>query len=205
MTIGAFAVVIVLQRQGIISDELDDLNGLYRRSPASAVVLLIFMLSLAGIPPLAGFVGKYFILQALIETGHNRLACSERSTSFRRCIIIPNRRGTRTCTSRANAPSPILTIGQKVAFRRAVCRDRCCRHLSGAIHSFRNVFAVFPDGIQWPLRNQIRLSPHRRQDGQILVIAVKPGSGAPFVMVSAIVVAACSATSLTAGCTPNPF
>ena len=33
MTIGAFAVLIVLQRQGIVSDELDDLNGLYRRSP----------------------------------------------------------------------------------------------------------------------------------------------------------------------------
>jgi NADH-quinone oxidoreductase subunit N len=74
MTIGAFAVVIVLQRQGVISDELDDLNGLYRRSPVSAVVLLIFMLSLAGIPPLAGFVGKYYILLALIQTGHNRLA-----------------------------------------------------------------------------------------------------------------------------------
>src|ERR1700692_2457550 len=74
MTIGAFAVVIVLQRQGVISDELDDLNGLYRRSPVSALVLLIFMLSLAGIPPLAGFVGKYFILQALIQTGHNKLA-----------------------------------------------------------------------------------------------------------------------------------
>ena len=70
MTIGAFAVIIVLQRQGMIGDELDDLNGLYRRSPVSAVVLLIFMLSLAGIPPLAGFVGKYFILQSLIETGH---------------------------------------------------------------------------------------------------------------------------------------
>src|SRR3981189_2998684 len=83
MTIGAFAVVIVLQRQGIISDELDDLNGFYRPDPASAVVLLIFMLSLAGIPPLAGFVGKYFILQALIETGHNRLAL------FRELFFVP--------------------------------------------------------------------------------------------------------------------
>ena len=43
MTIGAFAVVIVLQRQGLISDELEDLNGLYYRSPASAVLLLIFI------------------------------------------------------------------------------------------------------------------------------------------------------------------
>jgi len=74
MTIGAFAVLIALQRQGIASDDLDDLNGLYKRNPACAAALLIFMLSLAGIPPLAGFVGKYFILQALLETGHTRLA-----------------------------------------------------------------------------------------------------------------------------------
>ena len=74
MTIGAFAIIIVLRRQGLIGDELDDLNGLFQRSPASAVLLLIFMLSLAGIPPLAGFVGKYYIFLALIETGHYYLA-----------------------------------------------------------------------------------------------------------------------------------
>ena len=115
MTIGAFAVVIVLQRQGVISDELDNLNGLYRRSPGSAVVLLIFMLSLAGIPPLAGFVGKYFILQALIETGHNRLAL------FGALYIVPALYYYFRIVAHAylyepgNAPSPAITIGQKVA------------------------------------------------------------------------------------------
>jgi NADH-quinone oxidoreductase subunit N len=74
MTIGAFAIVIVLRRQGLIGEELDDMNGLIQRSPASAVLLLIFMLSLAGIPPLAGFVGKYYILLSLIQTGHYYLA-----------------------------------------------------------------------------------------------------------------------------------
>jgi len=74
MTIGAFAIIIVLRRQGLIGDELDDMNGLIKRSPAAAVLLLIFMLSLAGIPPLGGFVGKYYILLALVETGHFRLA-----------------------------------------------------------------------------------------------------------------------------------
>jgi len=74
MTIGAFAVVIVLRQKGIIGDELEDLNGLYRRSPAAAVLLLIFMLSLAGIPPTAGFMGKYFIFQALIMSRHYTLA-----------------------------------------------------------------------------------------------------------------------------------
>ena len=115
MTIGAFAVIIVLQRQGLISDELDDLNGLYRRSPASAVVLLIFMLSLAGIPPLAGFIGKYYILLALIQTGHNWLAL------FGALYIVPALYYYFRIVMHAwlyepgNAPSPVITIGQKVA------------------------------------------------------------------------------------------
>jgi len=74
MTMGAFAVVIVMRQRGLIGDELDDLDGLYQRSPASALLLLIFMLSLAGIPPTAGFVGKYFIFQSLIESHHPLIA-----------------------------------------------------------------------------------------------------------------------------------
>ncbi len=74
MNLGAFAVVIILRRQGVIGDELEDLNGLIHRSPVAAVLMLIFMLSLAGIPPTVGFVGKYFIFLALIQTGHYYLA-----------------------------------------------------------------------------------------------------------------------------------
>ncbi len=74
MNIGAFAIVIVLRRQGLIGDDLEDLNGLIQRSPSAAVLLLIFMLSLAGVPPTAGFVGKYYIFLSLIETGHYYLA-----------------------------------------------------------------------------------------------------------------------------------
>lgn len=70
MTLGAFAIIIILRQRGLIGDELDDLNGLYQRSPYAAVLLLLFMLSLAGIPPTAGFMGKYFIFQSLIETHH---------------------------------------------------------------------------------------------------------------------------------------
>jgi NADH-quinone oxidoreductase subunit N len=74
MTVGAFAVIIVLRQKGLIGEELEDLNGLYQRSPAAALLLLIFMLSLAGIPPTAGFMGKYFIFLSLIETHHPVLA-----------------------------------------------------------------------------------------------------------------------------------
>lgn len=74
MTAGAFAILIVLRQKGLIGEELEDLNGLYQRSPAAALLLLIFMLSLAGIPPTAGFMGKYFIFLSLIETKHPVLA-----------------------------------------------------------------------------------------------------------------------------------
>ncbi len=74
MTIGAFAILIVLHQRGLIGDELSDLDGLYQRSPGAALLLLVFMLSLAGIPPTAGFMGKYFIFQALIQSNHWILA-----------------------------------------------------------------------------------------------------------------------------------
>jgi len=68
MNLGAFAVITSLRHRNVIGDELDDLNGLYSRSPVEAVLMLVFMLSLAGIPPLAGFWGKYFIFLSLIES-----------------------------------------------------------------------------------------------------------------------------------------
>ncbi len=74
MQTGAFAIVILLRRKGLIGDEMEDLNGLIERSPGAAILLLLFMLSLAGIPPTAGFMGKYFIFLALIESKHYLLA-----------------------------------------------------------------------------------------------------------------------------------
>lgn len=74
MNLGAFAVITSLRHRNVIGDELDDLNGLWSRAPIEAVLMLLFMLSLAGIPPLAGFWGKYFIFLSLIETKHYVLA-----------------------------------------------------------------------------------------------------------------------------------
>jgi len=74
MNLGAFAVITSLRHRNVIGDELDDLDGLYSRAPVEAVLMLVFMLSLAGIPPLAGFWGKYFIFLSLIETKHYVLA-----------------------------------------------------------------------------------------------------------------------------------
>ncbi len=74
MNLGAFAVLTSLRHRDVIGDELDDLAGLYHRAPAEAVLMLFFLLSLAGIPPMAGFIGKYFIFLSLIESSHYVLA-----------------------------------------------------------------------------------------------------------------------------------
>lgn len=74
MNFGAFAVVAMMRREGEAAEEIEDLAGLVERRPGYAILLLIFMLSLAGIPPLAGFYGKYFIFLGLLETGHAFLA-----------------------------------------------------------------------------------------------------------------------------------
>ena len=74
MTLGAFLVVVALRRKNIIGEDLDDFAGLMQKSPGYALLMLIFLLSLAGIPPTAGFLGKYYIFLALIQTGHYVLA-----------------------------------------------------------------------------------------------------------------------------------
>ena len=74
MNLGAFAVLTSLRRRKIAGDTIEDIAGLMQRAPVEALLMLLFLLSLAGIPPLAGFYGKYFIFLSLIETGHYALA-----------------------------------------------------------------------------------------------------------------------------------
>jgi NADH-quinone oxidoreductase subunit N len=74
MQLGAFAVVTMLRRQDVIGDELKDLSGLYFRHPFAAMAMLLFMLSLGGIPPTAGFMGKFWLFGAAIESDYIWLA-----------------------------------------------------------------------------------------------------------------------------------
>jgi NADH-quinone oxidoreductase subunit N len=64
-SLGAFGVLGALEAEGI--DRIEDLRGLSRRAPGLAFCLLIFLLSLAGIPPLAGFFGKFYIFSATLS------------------------------------------------------------------------------------------------------------------------------------------
>jgi NADH-quinone oxidoreductase subunit N len=74
MNLGAFLVIVALRRQNIIGEDLDDISGLMHKSPGYAVLMLIFLLSLAGIPPTAGFWGKWYIFLSLIQSRHYALA-----------------------------------------------------------------------------------------------------------------------------------
>jgi len=74
MQLGAFGVIILMRRQDVIGDELKDLSGLYLRRPLAAFAMLLFMLSLGGIPPTAGFMGKFWLFSAAIEAGFVWLA-----------------------------------------------------------------------------------------------------------------------------------
>jgi NADH-quinone oxidoreductase subunit N len=71
---GVFGVLIVVLGTDTATGVLKDLSGLRRRSPVIALLLIIFMLSLAGAPPTAGFFGRYFIFHSLWGTGHRYIA-----------------------------------------------------------------------------------------------------------------------------------
>ena len=74
MTLGVFACVIAMRRQGNQVEEISDLAGLARNHKVHAFVLAMLMFSLAGIPPLAGFFGKYFVFLAAVQAGLYTLA-----------------------------------------------------------------------------------------------------------------------------------
>jgi NADH-quinone oxidoreductase subunit N len=74
MTMGAFAVLIWLSRRGKDLQTLDDLKGLARTDPLAAYTMLIFMLSLGGIPPTMGFWGKWLIFNAALTAGQVGMA-----------------------------------------------------------------------------------------------------------------------------------
>jgi NADH-quinone oxidoreductase subunit N len=74
MNIGAFLVIVALRRGSIQGEQISDFAGLARHSPGYAAWMAVFLLSLAGLPPTAGFIGKYYIFLGLVETGHYVLA-----------------------------------------------------------------------------------------------------------------------------------
>ena len=74
MNFGAFTLVILLESKGYAGESVSDFNGLAQRNMPAAIVMLLFLLSLAGIPPTAGFIGKYYLFTAAMKAGYPWLA-----------------------------------------------------------------------------------------------------------------------------------
>src|SRR5581483_6224258 len=74
MTLGAFTMIILLCRKNMRGDQISDFRGLARTHPAVAAAFVLFALSLIGIPPTAGFVGKLFLFSAAVQGGFYWLA-----------------------------------------------------------------------------------------------------------------------------------
>jgi NADH-quinone oxidoreductase subunit N len=68
-TLGAFGVILCLRRQDRAVEQIEDFKGLAKTHPMLALAMVIFMFSLAGVPPLAGFFGKYFVFLAAVKAG----------------------------------------------------------------------------------------------------------------------------------------
>jgi len=74
MNLGAFGVLILLARRGNELNTIEDLQGLAASQPGAAAMMALFMLSLGGIPPTAGFMGKLFLFLAAVHAHQYALA-----------------------------------------------------------------------------------------------------------------------------------
>ncbi|MBI5076651.1 MAG: NADH-quinone oxidoreductase subunit N [Nitrospirae bacterium] len=73
MNIGAFAIIVMLRTEGFKGEEITDYEGLAKTHPTAAALMLIFMFSLTGIPPMAGFMGKFYLFMSAISAGYTWL------------------------------------------------------------------------------------------------------------------------------------
>ena len=73
-SLGIWAVVLMLERHEYAGERVEDFEGLHRRAPFQALAMVVFLLSLGGIPPTSGFIGKYFLFYAAVGAGYGWLA-----------------------------------------------------------------------------------------------------------------------------------
>ncbi|QXM24640.1 NADH-quinone oxidoreductase subunit NuoN [Elioraea tepida] len=69
MNLGAFGCIVALRRDGVARERVEDFAGLARSAPLLALAMAVFMFSMAGIPPLAGFFGKLYVFVAAVNAG----------------------------------------------------------------------------------------------------------------------------------------
>jgi NADH-quinone oxidoreductase subunit N len=69
-TLGSFAMIMLLSRSGFEAESLEDFKGLNQRSPWFAAVMMVLLMSFAGVPPMVGFFAKLSVLEAALAAGH---------------------------------------------------------------------------------------------------------------------------------------
>jgi NADH-quinone oxidoreductase subunit N len=121
MQLGAFAVIVMMRRKDVVGDELKDLSGLSFRHPFAAFAMLLFMLSLGGIPPTAGFMGKLWLFGAAIDAGYVWLAVIGVLNSavslyyYVRIVVFMYLRKETTGSAPTTSPALTLTLAIAVA------------------------------------------------------------------------------------------
>ncbi|MGH2724050.1 MAG: NADH-quinone oxidoreductase subunit NuoN [Actinomycetota bacterium] len=121
MIMGAFGVVILVSRRGEEHTSLESYRGLGRRNPVLAGLLALFMLSLAGIPPTAGFIGKVVVFQAAVDAGLSSLvviavlATVVAAFFYIRLIVLTYMYEPEEETRIATAPAPGLALAAAAA------------------------------------------------------------------------------------------
>ena len=133
MTFGAFSMVAILRRGGCEGEDLDDFTGLAKRHKGAAFLMLLFMISLAGIPPTAGFIGKFYLFMAAVNAGLTWLAVVGLIFAAVSRLLLPAYRHghvhARTVArpGRRNAPGPVPYRHRRPGPRRS--RRRAVWHL----------------------------------------------------------------------------
>lgn len=118
ITLGAFAVVILLERKEYAGETCADYAGLAQRSPFLAAMMVIFLVALTGIPPTGGFFGKVYLFAAAVQAGWAWLAVIGVVTSaislyyyFRIVVYMYQRDTTETAAVPLQAPALVIAIG----------------------------------------------------------------------------------------------
>ncbi|HLK10900.1 MAG TPA: NADH-quinone oxidoreductase subunit N [Candidatus Binatia bacterium] len=117
MNAGAFAVLIALGRRGEPHEALADLAGLGFRHPLLGLAMTVFMLSLAGIPPTAGFVGKFYLFSAAVDAGYVGLVVIGVLNSL---VSVYYYAGVVVQMYMAEGARPVIPLGERPALAAAI-------------------------------------------------------------------------------------
>ena len=92
-SVGAFGVTALVATRDATNDDLSDYAGLSKRQPLLALLLTIFLLSLGGFPPTAGFIGKWYLFNAAVSAGDYGAGHHRRAHERGFGVLLPSRRG----------------------------------------------------------------------------------------------------------------